>query len=217
MKKLKILFPLFLAIFLVSSGFSIAQDRADQILKDSKTKFESLKDFSASFSISIQNINTRRAAFTKSGQIKYKKGKYFIGLEGEEIYFDGETQWVYLTKEKEVNIMTYDRDDAPSIELIFEIYSTAAKPRYDGEESVNGNSCHRIFIASTDRSVEYNQVRLWVNKSTHLLEKMVLLDRNQTTTTYLFSDIKTNMGLSDGIFRLDVSKLASDIEIYDER
>ncbi len=78
MKKLKILFPLFLAIFLVSSGFSIAQDRADQILKDSKAKFESLKDFSASFSISIQNINTRRAAFTKSGEIKYKKGKYII-------------------------------------------------------------------------------------------------------------------------------------------
>lgn len=217
MKKLKIIFPLFIAIFMVSSGFYHVQDRADEILQGSKTTFEALKDFSASFSISIQNINTRRAAFTKSGQIKYKKGKYYIGLEGEEIYYDGETQWVYLTEDKEVNIMTYDRDDAPSVELIFEIYSTNSKPRYDGEESVNGNACHKIFIASTDRSVEYNQVRLWINKSTNLLEKMVLLDRNQTTTTYLFSNIKTNTNLLDSSFKLDVSKLGSDIEIYDER
>lgn len=218
MKKLKNLFPLFIAILMVSSGFYTVEDPAVKILQDSKVKFESLKDFSASFQFSIQNINTRRDVFTKSGKIKYKKGKYFIGLDNEEIYFNGETQWVYLTDDKEVNIMTYDSDDAPSIELIFEIYSTTnVKPRYDGEEKINGNTCHMIYIASTDKSVEYNQVKLWINKSTKLLEKMVLLDRNQTTTTYLFSNIKVNTGMSDGDFQLEIAKLPSDIEIYDER
>lgn len=218
MKKLKNLFPLFIAILMVSSGFYTVEDPAEKILQDSKVKFESLKDFSASFQFSIQNINTRRDAFTKSGQIKYKKGKYFIGLDNEEIYFNGETQWVYLTDDKEVNIMTYDSDDAPSIELIFEIYSaTNVKPRYDGEEKINGNVCHKIYIASTDKSVEYNQVKLWINKSTKLLEKMVLLDRNQTTTTYLFSNIETDTGMSDNDFQLEIAKLPSDIEIYDER
>ncbi len=218
MKKLKNLFPLFIAILMVSSGFYTVEDPAVKILQDSKVKFESLKDFSASFQFSIQNINTRRDVFTKAGKIKYKKGKYFIGLDNEEIYFNGETQWVYLTDDKEVNIMTYDSDDAPSIELIFEIYSTTnVKPRYDGEEKINGNACHMIYIASTDKSVEYNQVKLWINKSTKLLEKMVLLDRNQTTTTYLFSNIKVNTGMSDDDFQLEVAKLPSDIEIYDER
>ena len=221
MRKFHIIFILTTLIIsgFVQSGFSPAppqDDKAKQILDDSKAVFESLKDFSASFSYSLSNATMKSAEVKKVGKIKYKKGMYFIQFGDQEIYCDLQSQWIYLSDANEVNIIAYDPEESVSIESIFSVYSDGVQTRYDGTETLQGHPCHKIFLASRDRNLDYNQAYLWINTRTKILEKASLIDRRQTRTTYEFSKIKTNTGLSQSAFVFNPS-VHPGVDIYDER
>jgi outer membrane lipoprotein-sorting protein len=210
----------FLTFALAVPSFSLfaagPDDKAAQILQASQAKLESLKDFSANFRYSIASTSGSQKAATKAGKIRYKKGMYAILLDDQEVYCDKVTQWVYLKKNNEVSIMNNDPQESVTVESLFKLYKANGKSRYDGTETVHGVSCHKIYLALSDRSIEYNQAYLWINTKTQMLEKATLIDRRQTSTTYEFSEIKTNLGLADGDFRFQPSKYAG-IRVYDER
>ncbi|GAB4414675.1 MAG: hypothetical protein OHK0039_22700 [Bacteroidia bacterium] len=191
-----------------------AQDlQAVRMLRTSQKTLASLQDFHARFSYVIDNPEMPRAT-PRAGHIRYKKGKYAILLSDQEVYCDLETQWIYLVPDKEVNVMPYDPEEGVTLESIFRIYEASAKSRYDGQERIHGNTCERIYLAITDPSLDYNQAYVWINAASMLIEKVALIDRKQTTTTYEFWDIKTNNGFSDSDFRFDPSKYPG-VVIYD--
>ena len=194
-----------------------AQDdtKARKILENSKTTFDNLKDFSADFVYSLENPTQRGSSVSKEGKLYYSNGKYAIIMDEQEIYCNLETMWVHLPEDEEVSIMEYDPEEGFDIESIFNLYETNAKARYDGVETVNGSSAHKIYMAVTDKELEFNQVNLWVNQKTNLLEKAVTTNRLQTKTTYKFQGIKTNQNLPDSRFEFDTNNFGGDV--YDER
>lgn len=201
---------------LLLSGFTSAIT-ADQILQDSKAKLESLSDLAADFSYSIQNPNMK-SPVVKTGAFKYKKGMYVVDMADQAIYCDTETLWIHLKDEEapEVTVMDYDPTEGMNIESIFKVYEASAESRLDGEETIHGTKCYKIFLAIKDQSLDYNRAHLWINKKNNLLEQVSLIDRRQTATTYEFSNIKTNSGFTETTFQLDVSKL-SGVDVFDER
>lgn len=201
---------------LLLSGF-VSALTADQILKDSKQKLESLKDFSADFTYSIESPNVKPIA--KSGALKYKKGMYVVDLEDQAIYCDSKTLWIYVKDEEmpEVNIMAYDPEEGMNIESIFALYEASSESRLDGEEVVHGQNCYKIFLAIKDASLDYNRAMVWINKRTKMLEMAALTNRRQAVTTYEFKNIKTNTGYTNETFQLDLAKLPKSVEVFDER
>ncbi|MDX2285006.1 MAG: outer membrane lipoprotein carrier protein LolA [Bacteroidia bacterium] len=209
--------PLLLSVLLFTSAVFSAfapQDQAPQILQESKAKLQSIADLSSTFRYEISNPGMRAVA--KQGEIRYKKGKYAIRMEDQEIFCDLQNLWVFLKQDNEVNVMRYDPNESMNMDNIFRIYETGSKPRYDGEAVVHGVACHKIYLALTDPGMEYNQAYLWVNKTTKLPEKITLINRKQTSTTYEFTSLRTNVGLSDTEFRFDQSKYPA-VRVYDER
>lgn len=206
------------AVLLLLSGFQTLDDKSEKILNESKSKMESLKDFTANLRYEIQNKSTRLAPIAKTGKVKYKKGNmYVLSMADQEIYCDGETLWLYLPDDQEVTILTYDpSEEGMSLESILGVYQANASSRYDGEEVVHGKKCHRIFLGVKDPNLEYNQAYIWINMSSKMLEKVSLIDRKQTVTTYEFSGISTNKGLSDDAFRFNTSDHGN-VTVYDER
>lgn len=195
----------------------VQDEKAKKILQDSRAKFESLADFTASFNYVLSNPSMKSSAgITKSGIFKYKKGMYFVSLGSQEIYCDLQKQWLYLVDEKEVTISKYDPAESISIESIYKIYETKATPFYLGDETLKGVPYSKISLSSTDASLEYNRVTLWINTKTKLLEKAELIDRKQTKELIEFSNIKTNTGLQVAAFRFDTSKHPG-VDVYDDQ
>ncbi len=208
---------LLFAFLVVSfSAQGIAQDKSAALLSESKAKFASLKDFSAKFSYGINSIEQRVKPITKTGDIKYQGGKYVVTLPDQVFFCDKKTQWIFLPNEKEVTILNFDPTESLSVESIFKIYEASSKSRYDGEEVVDGVACHKIYLTITDKTVDYNQAYLWVNKTTKLIAKAVLIDRNQTRTTLSFSEVKLNPGFTEDVFRFNKDKVPG-ITVFDER
>jgi len=218
MKKLFIIAPLMLALLMVSSGFTVMQDaKADKILRDSKAKFESLKDFSANFVYSITNeASKNKRSIVKEGTLKIKGDKFVLTLDDQEIYCDGTNQWIYNKMDQEVNILPYDPEESLNIESIFQVYEANGKSRYEGEEKIGNVKHHRVYLAISDPSLDYNQATLWISEATKLPSKAVIKDRNQTVTEVKFSNVKINQNFPDSDFVFDTGKYP-DVEVYDER
>lgn len=205
-----------LCICLGLYDFSIKAQDAEKILQSMEKKFENATDISGKFKYGIGNYNKRTAE--KEGEFILKKGdKFLIKLDGQEIYCDGEKQWVYFMEDNEVNIMAYDPDEGVNIDQVFNLYKSNAKPRYDGEEEVHNISCHKIYLAFQDNTLEYNQAVLWINKRNDNLVKAVTIDRMQTQTTYEFFEMKLNQGFSDDTFIFNTEDPKhKDVVVYDE-
>ncbi len=204
---------LLVGIFVTLTAFRPAED-AMQILQESKAKLESLQDLSAQFSYEISNPAMR--AVRKDGTVKYRDGMFVVKLEDMHVYCDGITQWFYLPEMNEVTVQDYDSEDEFSMESIFSVYQAATRARYDGTDQIHGSACHKIFLAVNDPALDYHQAHVWVNTSTKLLEKVALVDRKQTKTTYEFSDIEVNQGLSGSVFRFNSGEHPG-VDVYDER
>ncbi|GAB4414669.1 MAG: hypothetical protein OHK0039_22690 [Bacteroidia bacterium] len=204
-----------MSLFVFLSGFAVLQTSSDRILEESKVALKALKDFSADFTYEISNPGMKNPV-AKKGTLKYKKGKYVVKLDDQEIFCDLETMWIYLKDDNEVNIMEYDPQEGMDIEAVFNLYESNATSRYDGEQKVHGIDCHRIYLAMKDPKLEYNQAYLWINKSNKFLEKISLINRNQTTATYEFVNVRTNVGFEDKVFQFQPSEHAG-VQVYDER
>lgn len=211
MKKILVIIPLLMSIVAFAQS-----DKAAEIIAKSQKKLESLQDFSAQFTYSIENPNMSNPV-VRTGGLKYKGGKFVIKMLDQEVYCDGVTQWVYIPDElaPEVTIMNYDPEE-PWIESIFSIYEASTEPRYEGTEKIHGVNCHKIYLAIKDSGLDFNQAYVWINTSNYFLEKTVLIDRRQTNNIYEFSNVKTDQGLSNLDFRFDPEKHKG-VAIFDER
>lgn len=195
-------------------GLQAQDTKAEKIIAQSQTKLEGMKDFAADFSYKIENPNMTNPVM-RDGKIKYKAGKFVIQLADQEVYCDGVTQWIFLPSDCEVTIMDYDPEE-PWVESIFQIYEASSESRYDGEETIHGVKCHRIFVAIKDPNLEFNQAIVWINTKTNFLEKTALIDRRQTRSIYEFSSVAMDQGLSNLDFRFDVDAHPK-CEVFDER
>ncbi len=204
-----------ITLFSVCLG-AFAQDAtATKILNDSKAKFDKLKDFSADFVYSLENPSNPNTNVSKSGKLYYAKGKYTVILEDQEIYCDGKTIWIHIPGDEEVTILDNDSEEGFSIQSIFSLYEQGSKARYDGPQTIEGKPMHKIYIAATDKNLEFNQAKVWINRDTKLLEKAVVTNRRQINTIYQFNNIKMDQNLPATTFVFDTSKFAGDV--YDER
>ena len=192
------------------------EDPSEAILDESRKKFESLTDFSASYSYELKNEAMKANKVSKNGTFKYKEGMYFLDLGNQAIYCDLESQWIHLKEDEEVTIVEYDPEEAVNIESVYKVYESNAKSAYQGTETLHGNKTHKILLTSLDKDLEYNQVTLWVNAKTKLLDKAILLDRNQTQEIITFQNMKTNLGFSATDFQFN-SAMHPGVEVYDER
>ena len=210
----KIIFtPIIMAVFVVMSGFtSPGVDQSESILNASKKKLESLDDFSASFTYTIQNPNLKPV--TQSGSLKYQKGNYAITLEDQEIYCNGVKIWIHLPEDEEVQVMDYNEEEGMNVESIFKIYESSTESKFITNEMVHGVNTAKIYLKIQDPDLDYNQAYVWVNTRTNILEKVLLIDRRQTQAIYEFINIKINTGFDRSEFEFDTDSFEGDV--YDD-
>lgn len=189
-------------VALLSQGFVAPQDDADQILAASKAKLQSVSDFSANFSMELNNPSMS-APVNREGGFKYKNGMYVFQMDGQEIYCDKNRTWVYLSEVNEVEVSAYDPEYSANIESIFQLYEANAEARHDGVETVGGVGCDKIFLAIKSGELDYNRATLFIEQGSKLPRRVVLTDRRQTETTYTFSNMRTNQGYSTSTFQFD--------------
>ncbi len=193
-----------IALFIVGSQHLTAQDAtANRILGKVSTTYQTYKTIKAGFSITINNTQTK-SKIKQNGTLYLKGKKFKITLSDQEIYCDGKTMWTYFKEENEVQITKFDanaQDINPS--EIFTIYKKGFNSKYVGETLVGGKKIQKIELTPTNKSKPYFKVKLDIDKASHKVVNMSVLNKNGVNATYSIKSFQANLTMNDTFFKFD--------------
>jgi chaperone LolA len=150
-----------------------------------------------------------------SGKLKMKKPKHYrIESEHQTIVTDGTTVWAYSTANNQVIVDKY-KENSNSISpeqfmLNLPANYYASLLGYEKQSSVN--IILLKLIPKDDRSF-VKSVKISVEENGWLLRKIVILDVNETETTYTIKDIKLNTNIKDKTFTFETPEGAEVVDL----
>jgi len=208
------------ALILAMSNMVLAQQdpKAREILDAMSSKYKSISSFKADLSYTMTNL-TEGIDEQYKGTIAVKGDMYRLMMQDQEIYNDGSTVWTFLPNLDEPEV-TIDNNNPEGGDItpssIFNIYKEGYKYLYLNTTNVEGKTYDIVDLVPNDKDAQYFKVRIEIGAQDRLLRTFTLFDREGSEYTYLITNFKSDVNLSDSYFRFDTSELTED-QIIDIR
>jgi outer membrane lipoprotein carrier protein len=186
-------------------GFTVcAQNSSDaeSVLNSAAQKVQSSNGINVSFSLT-QKDKVGHSLSASKGILKIKGSKYYIKQEQNETYCNGVQIWNY-DGAKEVTVAKADDDeDAFSPQQILTGFN---KKDFDIKLVSSVGADYQVQLTPVDKRKNFKQIMLYINKSTNLVSRAVIIDKTDAFTEINFSNISLNSTFPDSQFVFDASK-----------
>ncbi|MGB9773985.1 MAG: outer membrane lipoprotein chaperone LolA [Bacteroidota bacterium] len=196
---------------ILSSAFVNTQAVNDvtavDILKHLQETYHSAKDATIEFTQTVKFTLTN-AVQTFRGTLFMKKPNYYR-FENEEqtIVTNGKIVWSYSAVNHQVVVDTY-RDDPQAFtpdRFLFglprDYYSALL-----GKEKLRGKEMYVLRLVPKEEQAFVRSLKLWVDPEQWVARKVIVVDVNETETTYILARISFNTGLSNSLFEFSPPK-----------
>lgn len=200
MKKLLLLFTCFFALLT-----SNAQDNriAEKILDK--------------VSVFLSNPEGVRIDFTGSenGYLIMKGEKFYLNNQSIQSWYDGKTQWSYLTDNEEVNISSPTKEEIQAISPyhLLKRYKSDYIYIYIGQSKRKGKLVHEINL--TSKSDIINDIKLIISDDNKPVA-ILFYRNNKLMSEVNITSLQTDSKIDDKLFRFDKTKYPQ-VEIIDLR
>lgn len=158
---------------------------AKAILDKIKARFETFKTVSADFSLEIEI--PQMDAEVQKGKLWQAGEKYRAELNNRSIISDGETVWVYLGNNKEVQINCASDFGSEGIMSPKDILNVYEKDEYlyylSNEFKENNRIIQQIEFKPVDRESEYAKLRLTIDQKTQDVVRMKIFAKDGSRFT----------------------------------
>jgi outer membrane lipoprotein carrier protein len=190
-----------LLVLLALPTLLIAQNNAKDILDKVSQKTASYNTIEAHFTNSIVS---EAAGINESQKgILYLKGDlYRLEMQGQTIISDGETNWIHLIKEEEVQIMEIDEEEeiiSPS--KMFTIYQEGYKYHF-----VKEHNNQYIIDLFPEKDGSFTKIELRIDKRKMHIVGFTLFDKNNNQYAYDVSQFIPNKTFKENFFQFDASQ-----------
>ena len=193
--------------FFIFSQENKAKSILDLLSKKTKSYSSIKAEFTNTFSNTITDLNE-----SQSGTIYLKENAYKLELESQIIISDGETNWIYLIDEEEVNITEIDDEENelnPS--KIFTIYEDGYNYKFINE----GSNVYHINLIPIESS-PFSKVELFINKHKMQISSFNMIDKQGSNYKYTIDSFETNIEFNNDFFIFN-TKEYPDVEVIDLR
>lgn len=191
LKKIIIKLSFISFIFLVTVNHSYAQNEGDQYLKSLQNKFNTIKDFTASIT---QTIDGKPSL---SGKIYFKTENNFkIEFGNSIIVSDGISSWNLNKKENKVIITDYAEDES-LFSINYLVYQFPSQCTLKGESD---GKFRKLTLTPKSRTSNFGEVTLWINND-DLIEKIQTYDSASGLMELNFSNIIINKNIPVSYFQ----------------
>lgn len=190
MKKLLLLFTCFFALLT-----SNAQDNriAEKILDK--------------VSVFLSNPEGVRIDFTGSenGYLIMKGEKFYLNNQSIQSWYDGKTQWSYLTDNEEVNISSPTKEEIQAISPyhLLKRYKSDYIYIYIGQSKRKGKLVHEINL--TSKSDIINDIKLIISDDNKPVA-ILFYRNNKLMSEVNITSLQTDSKIDDKLFRFDKTK-----------
>ena len=179
------------------------QKEAKDVLDKTSANFRKAGGVEAGFTIRIKAKGQTDGLMV--GNISLKGDKFVLKTTDAITWFDGETQWSYLTDSEEVNISNPTEEELQGINpyALLSIYEKGFSYALGKTRTYQGRSIYEVVLTSTDKTKEISKLILYVTKDTYqplyILAELNNGSRNEITIT----NYRGGQKLDDSIFVFD--------------
>ncbi|MGB2279109.1 MAG: LolA family protein [Flavobacteriales bacterium] len=187
----KLIYFLFLFPCVIFAQDQKAKTILDQLSDKTKSYTSIEAKFTNTFSSTVTDINE-----SQSGTLYLKDDAYRLEMEAQTIICDGETNWIYLPDDEEVNITEIDDEENelnPS--KIFTIYENGYKYKFVREDRKN----YHIDLFP-EESGPFTKVELFINKSKMQISSFTMIDKQGSHFKYVIDSFVTNKEMNNDFF-----------------
>ena len=203
----KLFFIFFLFPFIIFAQDQKAKTILDQLSNKTKSYTSIEAKFTNTFSSTVTDLNE-----SQTGTIFIKNNSYRLEMNGQTIISDGETNWIYLEDENEVNITEIDDDENelnPS--KIFTIYESGYKYKFIKEDKES----YHINLFPNENG-PFSKIELFINKPKMHISSFIMFDKQGSIYKYTIDSFIVNKEIEDDFFMFQTSNYP-DIDIIDLR
>jgi chaperone LolA len=194
-----------------------AQDKAltvKQVTEQLHHRYEMIDDAVAQFEQHVK-LGFSNIEQNFSGTLTMKKPNHYrIESEHQTIVTDGITVWAYSTANNQVLIDRY-KENSNSIspeQFMLNLPENYYASILGSEKSANGNIVLLKLVPKDDRSF-VKSVKISVEDQGWLVRKIMIIDVNETETTYIVKNIKLNTNIKDKTFTFDTPEGAEVVDL----
>lgn len=196
----------YLLLLLLAPLSLVAQKeaRAREILDRTCQNIEQARGVTLSFGGTIQ------------GTMELKGEKFHLRSQGIESWYNGETQWSYLSNSDEVNITTPTPEDLQQTHPLYLLssYQNGYNYKYLGQKQFKGETGHEVKL-TPQKKEEIQSITLVVS-TTYQPLYLKIVASNQPETEITITSFVIGQTFSDAHFQFDKKKYPN-AEVIDLR
>jgi outer membrane lipoprotein-sorting protein len=153
------------------------------------------------------NISEKNAvnSHSTSGTFLMKNNKFVLELDDMKVWFDGKTQWAYMSQTNEVSITEPTESELAETNpmAILSGYKSKCNIQF-GKNASNQNQI--VVMTPKQKNSDVTKIEVQVNKTSNNLYSIQLQYKNGTRSNLVLSNYQKSVNASDDIFIFNKSK-----------
>lgn len=180
-----------------------ASPSASELAAGIQRRYTSVRDFTASFTHTYQGGVLRQKTVERGTLAVKKPGRMrwiYTAPERKEFVSDGRKLYSYMPADRQVIVSDVPADGGDTTAALF--LAGRGDLARDFTAALDGAApnAYRLKLTPKKPQQEFNTLTVQVRRDTLQIESLVAQDRQGGTSTFVFGDLKENVGLADSIF-----------------
>lgn len=201
---------------ILSIQLLVAQD-AKSILDKVSSTYNQNNGFVLSFTIKTEDTKAKMT-YSHDGKAYIKGDKFKIEVPDGTTWFDGKTQWVYMSGSDEVNVSNPTGEELTAISpvALLNIYKSGFKLNSKGTKTEKGKTVYVIEMIPQKKNSEVTKFLLNIDKATNYLTAVTLYQKDKVNNHLIINNTQKASGLTDNSFVFN-KKEYPNVEVIDLR
>ena len=180
------------------------QSQAKVILDKTAEVFRKAGGVKADFT--VKAVTNGLVEGAENGTIQLKGEKFVLKTSDIITWFDGKTQWSYVTKNDEVNVSNPTQEELQQINpyTFLYMYQKGFSYKLGTVKTYQGKAVWEVILTANDKKQELESITLYVTKSTYEPVYIQLQQRGQQTRNEItVTAYQTGLDYADHVFTFD--------------
>ena len=203
---------IFSLIFSLTFSLAAAQTRPtpDALAKSLQQRYQGIRDFAADFTHTYRG-GVLRKQITERGTMAIKKPGMmrwvYTSPEKKTFVSDGQKIYSYIPEDRQVVVSTVPPDsDAPTPALFLAGKGNITRDFTASYADVGTPGTYSLKLVPRRPEAEYESLVLVLDPATLQIRGLTTFDRQAGESTFTFSNLKENQGLSDKEFAFRIPR-----------
>ncbi|MCE5206077.1 MAG: outer membrane lipoprotein carrier protein LolA [Porphyromonadaceae bacterium] len=195
---------LFAALLLYLPLFSQNNATSKAIMDKAFAGFETSQGIQLFFKITSTDAKGN-AYEPQTGAAFIKGNRFKLEMESTDIWFDGETQWVYIKETNEVNISKPDGQELATVSplALLGMYKNGYILKVPISKTINGIPVWQIEMIPATGNKNFKAVTAAISKKNNTVVQVILTTANHMKTQIDITRYNANHQFDNAMFRFD--------------